>query len=192
MRRVRIDVHPWAELTLTPVGTDRAVPIRAVSPVALDLPDGTYSVTLRNPALGSGLSARLTVSEQNTAFEFTLPGFGVETVLERHATDLASGIDPPTHIATGSDEERTGIRAFLQGRYSAAVSELTRLAYVGTLSPLGRLFLSCSYAALAIIDDSTAERVELARAHYRQAMEGGVRPDRRLVSPRIMTLLEGE
>jgi tetratricopeptide (TPR) repeat protein len=111
--------------------------------------------------------------------------------LERHATDSAPGIGPPTHTPTGSDEERTGIRAFLRGRYSAAVSELTRLAYSGTLSPRGRLFLACSYAALAIIDDSTAERVELARAHYRQAMEGGVRPDRRLVSPRIITLLEG-
>ncbi len=80
-----IDAHPWAAVVSvreTGSGRDVSLPTEAGSeagpttPLVLDLPEGTYEITLRHPELGEVTVADLVVTEgQETQVNRTMPGY---------------------------------------------------------------------------------------------------------------------
>jgi len=82
-----VDVQPWAEVTRvrdTASGTDAELPADATTPVVLDLPPGTYDVTVKHPTLGETTLQGVTIASGETSqLNHTMKGFDFKSKLPR-------------------------------------------------------------------------------------------------------------
>jgi hypothetical protein len=81
---VVIDAQPWARVTLR--SRDARVPPVAsqLTPAALQLPEGTYDVSLENGNLTQPLTTQITVSASGEkTFRFAMPGFSADELLKQ-------------------------------------------------------------------------------------------------------------
>jgi hypothetical protein len=81
---VVIDAQPWARVTLR--SRDSRVPpvTSQLTPAALQLPEGTYEVSLENENLTPPLTEQITVSASGEkTFRFAMPGFSADDLLNQ-------------------------------------------------------------------------------------------------------------
>lgn len=92
------------------------------------------------------------------------------------------------------DVQRLALRQFFAGNYQQVVTMLTPASAGADASPRVLFYLACSQAALALLQGrQDGEEVRAARELFARVRGqlGGLAPDRRLVSPKVLELLEG-
>ena len=102
------------------------------------------------------------------------------------AQSTASNVPVPPRVV----DLRTGIAAYLQGRYGDAATLLAPTASDPQGSVRGRFYLACSLAALVLSGER--DEVELARAKAVLQLAGRLDQfvaDRRVISPRVLVAL---
>lgn len=100
---------------------------------------------------------------------------------------------PATRGARPDEVERAALRAYLSGDYGAVVA--TRDAAGDAAPPRLWFYAACSEAALGLLDPTSEaeQRFERARQLFARAIASGhtFSADRRAISPRVLTVLQG-
>jgi hypothetical protein len=110
------------------------------------------------------------------------------------ADALRGRVDQLERSLRTTDLYRNAMRAFFGGNYSQALSSLSEVEKLATLTPRGQFYRACSLAALAAASPNPSQDPRLvdARRLYAAASAAagdGLREDLRYVSPKIRQLL---
>ncbi len=76
---ISIDVRPWAELEIK--GKGLTEPMRGMTPVRINLPEGEYSVVFTNPDFPS-FTQTIQINDTNRSFRFEFPQLNTNRVVE--------------------------------------------------------------------------------------------------------------
>jgi hypothetical protein len=79
---VVVDAQPWARVTIRSDG-DRIREIRDITPMAVRLPEGAYTVALTNDVTGPRNEQVNVTTAGERVFRFTMPGFDPQTLFDQ-------------------------------------------------------------------------------------------------------------